>query len=868
MPSFRLRQTFACWLAVALIMSHARGQTTNPGASAEQARRSPLAFQLKQIGAAPLARPRITNVQVVDLNQDGSQDVVICDSQANAVFWCQRSSNGDWSETKLADGLIAPAHATIVDLDQDQDLDVLVSVMGNLYPDDGVIGSLVLLENQGGKFTKKVLLDDVRRVVDAQAGDFDGDGDLDLAVAVFGYLRGQILWLENKGNGNFRDHELMYAPGTIHVPVADYDGDGDLDIAAIVSQDEEEAWGFENLGGGKFAARRLWRTDNYDIGSAGLVKTDLDGDGDFDLLLPVGDNLEDSYSIPQPYHGCLWLENRGDWEFSEHRLADFPGAYAADAADLDDDGDQDVVLCSMVNDWDAPDSASLVWLENDGSQHFEQRRIARRPIMLTTVACGDLNGDTRPDVVAGGLHLFRPFDRLGRVSGWITTTGNAEPEVNETTSRDSETTVSSAEVLLPNLTEIDALTRGDLEALRDQVQEKVTTQKVASDDWIELGKAYYAFGFFSEAKRCFNTAVELNASVFEANYLYGVSLSRLGELQVAVEQLNKALGLATAGEAPKVQYEIGRCYLRLDDVAQAEQAFAAAGEYDPALFQLAKLRIRAQRTDAATAPLNSLARRQRGTTELFLLSYQMAKALGESQQMRSFRDRSEYNSKSMPLEPVAAMAKEVRNKFGVDKLGREAERLVAEKKWDEAAALLTQIVAVDDDKDATLLLASVEIEQGKAQAAIDRLEAMMKEQGQYPQAMYVLGKAYLAAGDTEQARKLWEETARMRSVGELHTELARLYDRQGDKQAARSQRALANQATGIAGLRHGSPAPALKYFERAIELDDNLADAWFYLGECQRFLNNRPAARAAYQKAVQLEPHHGRALVALERVSR
>ena len=543
-----------------------------------------LQFKFQPLGTPPRGKPRITNVQIADLDRDGLADVVVCDAQAQAVTWCRQTAAGHWEEETLATELIAPAHATVVDLDQDRDLDIVVSVMGNLYPDDGVIGSLVLLENKNGKFTKRKLLDDVRRVVDAQPGDFDGDGDLDLAVAVFGYLRGQILWLENRGDGNFRDHELLYAPGTIHVPVADYDGDGDLDIAAIVSQDEEEAWGLENLGGGKFKPRLLWTTPNFDIGTAGLVKTDLDSDGDFDLLLPVGDNLEDSYSIPQPYHGCLWLENRGGWDFHAQRLATFPGAYAADAADLDADGDQDVVLCSMVNNWDSSDAASVVWLENDGTQQFTQHSLAINPIMMTTIACGDLNADSRADVVAGGLHLFRPFDRLGRVSAWLNAESTGAHQA--TVTHESNTVANDKKIPLPDLEGIDPLTTADLTELYHRMEQRLAAGNMATGDWIEIGKAYCAFGFFAESKRCFAAAVNAEPNSFAANYLLGVSLSRLAELRSALQQFTVTLKLATDSQKPKVWYEIGRCHLRLEDAASAERSFDAAGDVRPGTLSI------------------------------------------------------------------------------------------------------------------------------------------------------------------------------------------------------------------------------------------------------------------------------------------
>ena len=278
---------------------------------------SPLDFVRSTVGAEPDAAdpPYITNVKSVDFDGDGGSDVLACDGKRNAVLLYRREGpDVPWRETVLADGLSVPAHATVVDLDRDGDSDVLVAVLGNVFPDDRRIGGVVLLENRDGTFVRHDLLTGVRRVTDVQPGDLDGDGDLDLAVAIFGFEHGRVLWLENEsesGPPRFRPHDLLVTAGAIHVPIADYDGDGDLDIATGVTQNDEEVWGLENQGGGLFSRRLLWKSFNYDLGGAGLVRTDLDQDGDPDLLLPVGDNFESDYTYPQPYHGCLWLENQG-----------------------------------------------------------------------------------------------------------------------------------------------------------------------------------------------------------------------------------------------------------------------------------------------------------------------------------------------------------------------------------------------------------------------------------------------------------------------------------------------------------------------------------------------------------------------------
>ena len=367
---------------------------------------------------------RVANVQVVDFDRDGLNDILVCDTARNAVILYRQIPGGRFEERILADNLKCPAHATVVDLDNDGDLDVVVAVLGSIFPWDELVGRVVLLENEGDHFTQHVLLDDVRRVADVEPGDLDGDGDIDLVVAVFGYARGEVLWLENRGKKDgqwhFLDHQLLDRPGVIHVPVGDLDGDGDLDIAAVVSQDEEELWVFENLGHGQFERRRIYASPNYDVGSAGLVMCDLDKDGKLDLLLPQGDNLEDPYAWPQPYHGCLWFRNLGNWKFDSKRIANFGGTYAAAVGDLDADGNLDVVLVSLCNDWTNPTRPSLIWLENDGHQNFKMRTIDNAPIGLITVACGDLNNDGRADIVAGSLLLTPIVERrVDRVTTWI-----------------------------------------------------------------------------------------------------------------------------------------------------------------------------------------------------------------------------------------------------------------------------------------------------------------------------------------------------------------------------------------------------------------------------------------------------------------
>lgn len=115
------------------------------------------------------------------------------------------------------------------------------------------------------------------------------------------------------------------------------------------------------------------------------------------------------------------LAEADNFRFTFHRMIDLQGATSPQAADLDGDGDLDVLIVTSNNDWDNPQAPSLLWLENDGHQKFSIPPIASSPTYLLTVAVGDLDGDGKPDAVTGGMHISRPYDRIGRITAWFST---------------------------------------------------------------------------------------------------------------------------------------------------------------------------------------------------------------------------------------------------------------------------------------------------------------------------------------------------------------------------------------------------------------------------------------------------------------
>ena len=379
-------------------------------------------LQPQPVGAPVDQPPWIAHVLPVDLDHDGLMDLVFCESRQNKLLWLHQTRPGVFEESTLADNLRAPVHVEAADMDGDGDLDLIVSSMGVVFPDNDKIGTVYILENDGHQhFTPHIILENTSRVTDARAADLNGDGKMDLALAQFGYDQGEVSWLERTGPWEFKRHVLLELSGAINVCIADFNGDHKPDIVALISQQWEEIYYFENQGGGNFKTNRIWGSTNEDYGSSGISVCDLNRDGRPDILYSNGDGFGPAATPgPRPWHGVQWLENTGDGFFRYHRIGNLPGAYSPVGVDLDGDGATDVVAVAAYADWTNKNRnvTSLMWFRNDGHENFEPRILARVPKDQVTLNAADMDGTGHPALITGGFYLYPPYTDMARITLW------------------------------------------------------------------------------------------------------------------------------------------------------------------------------------------------------------------------------------------------------------------------------------------------------------------------------------------------------------------------------------------------------------------------------------------------------------------
>jgi outer membrane protein assembly factor BamB len=311
---------------------------------------------------------------VADLDRDGAPDLAVANEGSGTVSLLRSDGAGGlvvYASPGVGDGPIALVAG---DFDRDGRVDLAVSTPGGSTP--GV--SILLAAGPEGQFAAPLLVQTGAGTQpdDLVAGDFDRDGDLDLAVCDRNMDLVRIL--RNDGAGGFE------ALGTVAVgakPTAivafDLDRDGLVDLA-VANDESDDVSILRGFGDGSFAPQTTLPLAAGGGKPVSLAAADLDGDGWVDLVAAafgddrlhvfrnVGGTLQPPTTLPAP-----------------NLLA------AVAAADLTLDGRLDLAAVA----------GGLTVFPGTGSFGFGPPQSVVAGATPVALAIGDFDGDGRPDVV-------------------------------------------------------------------------------------------------------------------------------------------------------------------------------------------------------------------------------------------------------------------------------------------------------------------------------------------------------------------------------------------------------------------------------------------------------------------------------------
>lgn len=353
-----------------------------------------------QTGRSPNA------LAIADLNGDGKRDLVTATAGTVSVLW--NGGSGRFGARSDIPG--GGESVAVADLNRDGKPDLAVLRTRARFPGCRGCGAVSVLLNRGGRLGGGRAYETGPDSSAVAAGDLDGDGVPDLAVANESgrvpndtrdeWETGTVSTFRGRGDGTFRVRK-DYAAGSSprSLALADLNADGRLDVAT--GSDEGSSVVLLNRGDGSFRRR-----GDYDstTGPTWVVAGDLDGSGSQDLAVASNDwsdEVQESGVTLEPAFVYAFT-SREDGTLGRQRglLQTFgyaDGIESLAAGDLNGDHRLDLAVARDQTNYG---SGFVSVLLNGGGGRFPER--LDYPVGRTDggagLALGDLDGDGRADV--------------------------------------------------------------------------------------------------------------------------------------------------------------------------------------------------------------------------------------------------------------------------------------------------------------------------------------------------------------------------------------------------------------------------------------------------------------------------------------
>ena len=340
--------------------------------------KDPFKWELTTL-ASGLEAPSAEDVDIEDADGDGWPDIIVACELAHLIYFKNPTTNHrsvKWDRTIPEVSLNRGSYIRVffADFNQDGKVEVVAANKGDENPEiiDAPLNNISVYQLpkeplEGNKW-KELVLTQVRIPINSQPLDLDQDGDIDIVVGSRGERR--ILWLENKGEFKFIEHNINFSSDLekgswitgFNMDYADLNNDGRLDIISSVwpssvyalfqPVNHDEEWNIEKIG--SIAPDLL----------VSVSLADIDGDGDKDIFsgsYSMGSrDKDDVNNLNNAFGSVVWFENKNNSWKKNNILRRKRGMYDK-WIPLDLDGDSDIDFIGTRGNSQPYDG--VIWLE-------------------------------------------------------------------------------------------------------------------------------------------------------------------------------------------------------------------------------------------------------------------------------------------------------------------------------------------------------------------------------------------------------------------------------------------------------------------------------------------------------------------------
>lgn len=315
---------------------------------------SPPTYTFRNITAGYADGPR--SLDVGDINNDGKLDVVFVSELDNKLQWTKNNLPGNWARYEIATDARVASAVVLIDVNRDGWLDIVVA--------------------------RQATSSDSRYI---------------------------LVWYENDktpldGGWTFRIlNSSDPANGPVYLSIADIDKDLDIDILATYSADNKVRW-FENIPGNPYSFSLKELPNTPDV-PTDIKACDIDNDNDIDIIV----NSKGLGGLNPTAGLVIAYLNDGtpaDGGWTKQTIdSDAKDATALSIADLDNDGDLDLVANYYKSTSVSIKNSAIRWYSNNHAKPpvFTEQTVVSfgvTPPTFTSLATGDFDNDGDIDIVS------------------------------------------------------------------------------------------------------------------------------------------------------------------------------------------------------------------------------------------------------------------------------------------------------------------------------------------------------------------------------------------------------------------------------------------------------------------------------------